>query len=69
VRSGLSPVEALAAATSETAHAFGLRDRGRIAAGKRADLVLVNGDATFDIKATRDIVGVWKSGARVSRYQ
>jgi imidazolonepropionase-like amidohydrolase len=69
VRSGLSPVEALAAATSETAHAFGLRDRGRIAAGKRADLVLVNGDATVDIKATRDIVGVWKSGSRVSRNQ
>jgi imidazolonepropionase-like amidohydrolase len=68
VSSGLTPVEALAAATSETARAFGFRDRGRITAGTRADLVLVNGDPTVDIKATRDIVGVWKSGARFSRY-
>lgn len=68
VRSGLSPIEALAAATSETARAFGFHDRGHIAAGTRADLVLVNGDPTTDIKATRDIVGVWKLGARVSRY-
>lgn len=69
VRSGLSPVEALASATSETARAFGLADRGRIAAGARADLVLVNGDPTVDIKATRDIAGVWKLGSRVSRYR
>jgi imidazolonepropionase-like amidohydrolase len=68
VRSGLIPVEALAAATSETARTFGFHDRGRIAVGTRADLVLISGDPTVDIKATRDIVGVWKLGTRFSRY-
>ena len=62
VRSGLSPIEVLAAATSKPARAFGFHDRGRIAAGLRADLLLVNGDPTHDITATRDIVGVWKLG-------
>jgi imidazolonepropionase-like amidohydrolase len=67
VDAGLSPVEALAAATAQTAAAFGLSDRGRIAPGVRADLVLVDGDPTVDIKATRKIVGVWKQGQRIDR--
>jgi len=62
VRSGLTPLEALASATSQPARAFGFRDRGRIAVGLRADLVLVNGDPTNDITATRDIVGIWELG-------
>ena len=40
VRAGLSPQAALRAATADPADVFGLDDRGRIAAGKRADLVL-----------------------------
>jgi imidazolonepropionase-like amidohydrolase len=64
VLSGLTPLQALAAATSVTARAFGLHDRGRIATGLRADLLLVNGDPTTDIRATRDIVGIWKLGTR-----
>lgn len=67
VQAGLTPAEALAAATSAPAKAFGLDDRGRIAVGKRADLVLVNGDPTRDITATRDIVGVWKGGVAFDR--
>ncbi|HWS98774.1 MAG TPA: amidohydrolase family protein [Pyrinomonadaceae bacterium] len=62
VRSGLMPIEALASATSRPARAFGLRDRGRIAKGLRADLLLVDGDPTVDITATRRIVGIWKLG-------
>ena len=62
VLSGLTPLEALASATSEPARAFGFHDRGRIAEGLRADLLLVNGDPTVDITATRDIVGIWKLG-------
>jgi imidazolonepropionase-like amidohydrolase len=67
VRSGMTPVEALASATAIPAATFHLDDRGQIAAGKRADLVLVKGDPTQDIKATREIVAVWKAGARVDR--
>ncbi len=62
VKAGLSPSEALSAATSVPARTFGLKDRGLIAPGLRADLVLVHGDPTRDITSTRDIVAVWKAG-------
>lgn len=67
VEAGLSPAKALATATSIPAETFGLRDRGRIAVGMRADLVLVRGDPTADISATRNIVAIWKLGIPVDR--
>ena len=67
VHAGLTPLEALAAATSLPADAFGLHDRGRIAPGLRADLLLVEGDPGSDILATRHIRGVWKRGKPVDR--
>ncbi|MFL6193078.1 MAG: amidohydrolase family protein [Thermoanaerobaculia bacterium] len=67
VAAGFSPVEALTAATATPARAFGLKDRGRIAPGLRADLVLVKGDPTQDVTATRDILRVWKIGQEVPR--
>jgi imidazolonepropionase-like amidohydrolase len=70
VQAGLTPVEALAAATSVPARRFKLPgERGRIAPGSRADLLLVRGDPTTDIKATRDIQRLWKNGAAVERRQ
>jgi imidazolonepropionase-like amidohydrolase len=62
-------VQALTAATSAAARAFRLEDRGRIAPRMRADLVLVEGDPTRDILATRRIVGVWKRGMAVERVR
>ncbi|HEX8361187.1 MAG TPA: CIA30 family protein [Longimicrobium sp.] len=67
VDAGLTPIEALRSATSVPAEAFRLRDRGRIAPGLRADLVLVDGDPTRDITATRAIAGVWKGGEAIDR--
>jgi imidazolonepropionase-like amidohydrolase len=67
VRAGLTPTQALHAATAAPAAAFGLTDRGRIAAGQRADLVLVEGDPTQDINATCRIVSVWKNGFAINR--
>jgi imidazolonepropionase-like amidohydrolase len=67
VRSGLTPLHALTAATSAPAQSFRLNDRGFIRAGMRADLVLVEGDPTADILATRNIVTVWKKGVKVQR--
>lgn len=64
---GLSPLEALRAATANAADAFRRADRGRIVAGRRADLILVRGDPTSDILATRDILRVWRSGVEVNR--
>ncbi len=69
VEAGLSPLEALAAATSKPAEHFELSDRGRIAVGMRADLVLVEGDPTEDIKALANIVGVWKAGFPIDRSE
>lgn len=67
VRSGLTPSEALSAATSVAAAAFHLDDRGVIAPGRRADLLLVKGDPTTDITATRGILSVWKLGVEDDR--
>jgi imidazolonepropionase-like amidohydrolase len=62
VKAGLSPREALAAATSNPATAFRLGKRGQVANGYKADLVLVEGNPLADITATRRIVEVWKDG-------
>ena len=65
VDAGLTPVEALQGATSLAADAFGLDDRGAITVGRRADLLLIDGDPTRNISDTRNIRGVWVGGSRV----
>lgn len=67
VEAGLTPIEALASATSVPSRLLGLEGRGHIAPGARADFMLVDGDPSVDVKATRAIVGVWKLGVRVPR--
>jgi imidazolonepropionase-like amidohydrolase len=62
VEAGLSTIQALQAATSLPAKYFGLTDRGVIAPGMRADLLLIDGDPIADIKATRKIKKVWLAG-------
>jgi imidazolonepropionase-like amidohydrolase len=63
VAAGLTPIEALRAATSTPARRFGLTDRGRIIPGARADLLLVDGDPTTNISDTLSIRAVWRRGA------
>lgn len=65
VRAGLRPSDALAAATAVPAEVFGLSDRGRLAVGSRADLVMVDGDPTVDIAATQYVRRVWVAGRDV----
>ncbi|XVS68042.1 amidohydrolase family protein [Actinosynnema sp. CA-299493] len=65
VQAGLSPTDALAAATSTPARRFSLDDRGRIAEGKRADLLLVDGDPTTTISDTLNTREVWRRGTRL----
>ena len=67
VAAGLTPEEALRATTSKPAACFSLPDRGQVAVGKRADLLLVTGDPTVNITDTRNIVAVWKSGHAADR--
>jgi hypothetical protein len=54
-------------ATSAPARLFGPTDRGRIASGLRADLLLVDGDPCADITATRNITAIWRNGTRLHR--
>ncbi|GAA2805344.1 amidohydrolase family protein [Saccharopolyspora taberi] len=63
----LSPVDALRSATGIPARRFGLEGRGLLAPGHRADLVLVNGDATENIQALRDIHTIWRNGIPTDR--
>ena len=67
VEAGLTPSEALSAASAKVARFFGISDRGTIAVGRRADLLLVRGDPTKDITASRNIIGVWKNGSLIPR--
>lgn len=56
VQAGIPPREVLRLATIQAARAMGLVDvSGSIAVGKRADLVLIDGDPTVDIGAVREV--------------
>ena len=66
VAAGLTPIEALRAATSIPARRFGLNDRGRIVVGARADLLLVDGDPTTNISDTLSIRAVWRRGVQLN---
>jgi imidazolonepropionase-like amidohydrolase len=66
VEAGLSPLDALRGATSRPAHYFGLADRGLIEPGRRADLVLIDGNPLQDITATRSIRRIWCGGSEVT---
>ena len=63
---GMSPVEILRSATVVAAQVFGLDDRGVIKPGKRADLLLVDGDPTSDISVTRAVRAVWCAGTEIT---
>lgn len=68
VKAGLTNEEALGAATRVPAAWLGvLGDRGTIEVGKRADLVLLDGDPLGDIANTRKIAGVMLSGRWLDR--
>jgi imidazolonepropionase-like amidohydrolase len=64
---GMTPVEAIRAGTANAADVLGRPDLGRIAAGARADLLIVTGDPTADIAALASVAGVMKEGVLVDR--
>ncbi|KAF1950480.1 hypothetical protein CC80DRAFT_455626 [Byssothecium circinans] len=63
---GMTPEEAIRSATSVVARRFGFEDRGRLAEGLNADLLLVEGNPLEDIDATLNIRGVWREGEACS---
>ncbi len=63
VKFGMTPVQAIRAATSEAAQLMGWQDRvGSVEAGKFADLVAVAGDPMADITELERVEFVMKGG-------
>jgi imidazolonepropionase-like amidohydrolase len=70
VAAGLTPYDALVAATRAPAERLGLAARtGTIAQGKDADVVMLDADPRADIRATERIAGVWVRGAHWPRQR
>jgi imidazolonepropionase-like amidohydrolase len=63
VESGMTPMEAIVAATAENARFFRIDDRlGSVEAGKLADMILVEGDPLKEIGALRHVQRVMLDG-------
>ena len=67
VAAGLTPHEAIVAATSTSAELLGMDDVGSVTAGKSADFVVLEADPLADITNTRAIASVYLRGAPVER--
>ncbi len=65
VEFGLSPTEAIQAATTTAADALRTDEIGVIEAGRAADLLAVDGDPLSDITALREVAAVWRDGRLV----
>jgi imidazolonepropionase-like amidohydrolase len=69
VLAGLTPLQAIQTGTINPARFFGYSDRGKIAAGQMADLVLLQNNPLENILATRNIQGVMRGGQWYSKEQ
>jgi imidazolonepropionase-like amidohydrolase len=66
VRFGMTPMQAIRAATSVAAEMIGWQDRvGAVVPGRFADLIAVTGDPTEDITALESVPFVMKGGVVV----
>jgi imidazolonepropionase-like amidohydrolase len=66
VQAGLTPMQAITAATGENAKLLRATDRGTIAVGKRADLLVLDADPLVDIGNTQRIFAVYHGGHSIA---
>ena len=64
---GLTPAQAIVAATSRPAALLGIRDLGTLAVGKSADFIVLDANPLENIRNTRRIANVYLRGARLNR--
>ena len=67
VEFGLTPAEAIVAATTRPAAYLGLADTGTLAIGKRADFIVLDANPLENIRNTRAISAVYLGGAKLDR--
>ena len=66
VEAGLTPMQALVAATGDGARVMHLDELGTLEPGKWADFVVLNANPLAEIKNTRQIHSVWVAGRRLA---
>jgi len=64
---GMSPEQAIGAATYKAASQLGLNDRGLLEKGRRADFLLLNSSPLINIRASQDIHAVFLLGKELDR--
>lgn len=67
VEAGLTPMQAIVAATGAAARVMGLDDLGTLEPGRHADFVVLDADPLADIRNTRRINSVWIAGRRLAQ--
>lgn len=67
VRAGMTPADAIVAATSASAEFVGTDDLGSVEAGKSADFIVLDANPLDDIANTRAISAVYLRGAALDR--
>ena len=67
VQLGLTPSQAITAATQRPAELLGLKDMGTLAVGKRADFIVLDANPLENIRNTRRISSVYLDGAKFDR--
>ncbi|MNG28034.1 Adenine deaminase 2 [compost metagenome] len=65
VRYGMTPAQAIQAATVNAAQALGREDVGLVEANRWADLIAVSGDPTRDVTLLESVPFVMKGGVVV----
>ena len=64
---GLTPSQAIVAATRTPAELLGIKDMGTLATGKSADFLVLNANPLENIRNTRQIASVYLRGTRLDR--